>query len=215
MNYDEGYIKFDIEWTPGPAACADAARALDAWRRPLFEAGLIGVYEELDIGYGNLSMRCGDPGQFLISGTQTGRLATTDESHYSLVTRVDIDANTVSCVGPVKASSEAMTHAAIYALDDDIGAIVHVHSKQLWERYLGDLPTTDAAVAYGTPEMAREFSRLFARSDFARDGVAVMAGHDEGLISFGSAIEDAARKMLALAQQAEPAPAQNGTSDKP
>lgn len=215
MSYDEGYIKYDIEWTPGPAAFVAAAVALDAWRRPLFDAGLIGVYEDLGIGYGNLSMRCGEPGQFLISGTQTGRLAETNESHYSLVTSVDIDANTVSCVGPVKASSEAMTHAAIYALDDAIGAIVHVHSARLWQRYLGELPTTDAAIAYGTPAMAREFARLFAETNFSQTGVAVMAGHEEGLISFGFAIEDAARRMLALAHQAGPAPARNETSDTP
>lgn len=215
MSYDEGYIKYDIEWTPGPAAFDAAARALDLWRRPLFAANLIGVYEDLGIGYGNLSMRCGEPGQFLISGTQTGSLATTDESHYSLVTRVDIDANTVSCVGPVKASSEAMTHAAIYALDEDIGAIVHVHSRPLWERYLDELPTTDPAIAYGTREMAHEFSRLFEQTDFGRAGVAVMAGHEEGLVSFGPAIEVAARRILALAHQATPARARNETSGRP
>ena len=215
MSYDEGYIKYDIEWTPGPAAFVAAARTLDEWRRPLFESGLIGVYEDLGIGYGNLSMRCGGPGQFLISGTQTGKLATTNESHYSLVTQVDIDANTVSCTGPVKASSEAMTHAAIYALDDSISAIVHVHSGELWRRYLGELPTTDEAVPYGTPDMAREFSRLFAQTEFGQTGVAVMAGHDEGLISFGPSIEDAARRMLALAHRAAPAPARNDTSGKP
>jgi ribulose-5-phosphate 4-epimerase/fuculose-1-phosphate aldolase len=108
-----------------------------------------------------------------------------------------------------------MTHAAIYALDNDIGAIVHAHSRKLWERYLDELPTTDAAIAYGTPEMAREFSRLYDQTDFSRTGVAVMAGHDEGLISFGMTIEDAARRMLALAHQAEQAPARNETSGKP
>ena len=215
MTYDEGYIKYDIAWTPGPAPSAAAARLLDEWRRPLFEAGLIGVYEELDIGYGNLSMRCRDLGQFLISGTQTGGLSTTDESHYSLVTDVDIDANTVSCTGPVKASSEAMTHAAIYALDVDIGAIVHVHSRELWDRYLNRLPTTDASVAYGTPGMAREFSRLYSRAGFDQTGVAVMAGHEEGLISFGPTLEVAALRMLTLARQAEPGPAQNETSYTP
>jgi hypothetical protein len=215
VSYDEGYIKYDIEWTPGPAPSVSAARVLDEWRRPLFEAGLIGVYKDLGIGYGNLSMRCGEPGQFLISGTQTGELEVTDEAHYSLVTRVDIDANTVSCTGPVKASSEAMTHAAIYALDPAIGAIVHVHSRQLWNRYLDELPTTDAGVAYGTPEMAREFARLFADTDFARTGVAVMAGHEEGLVSFGSTLEIATRRALALVPPAEPTPAQSGTSGKP
>lgn len=215
MTYDEGYIKYDIDWTPGPATHVDAARALDTWRRALFEAGLIGVYADLGIGYGNLSIRCGRPGQFLISGTQTGSLATTDESHYSLVTAVDIDANRVSCTGPVKASSEAMTHAAIYALDAGIGAIVHVHSRSLWDRFLDDLPTTDASIAYGTPAMAREFARLHAETDFARAGVAVMAGHEEGLISFGPTLEVAARRMLALADPARPAPGKTETSGKP
>ena len=213
MSIDEGYIKYDIDWTPGPPADVGAVQDLDTWRRALHEAGLIGIYEELGIGFGNLSVRAGESGQFLISGTQTGELATTDETHYSLVTHVDIDANTVSCRGPVKASSEAMTHAAIYALDDDINAIVHVHSKRLWERYRDELPTTAASVAYGTPEMAREFERLYAQTDFPRIGIAVMAGHEEGLVSFGRTLELAAQRMLALASA--PAPGQNETSGTP
>lgn len=215
MSYDEGYIKYNIDWTPGPAPDVAGAKALDAWRRPLYEAGLIGEYDELGIGYGNLSIRSGKAGQFLISGTQTGRLATTDEAHYSLVTEVDLGANAVSCLGPVKASSEAMTHAAIYALDDSIGAIVHVHSRELWNRYRDKLPTTDASVAYGTPEMAREFSRLYADTDFDRDGIAVMAGHEDGLISFGATLEDAARRMLNLVTPATPERARSETSGKP
>ena len=205
MSLDEGYIKYDIDWTPGAPVDAAAAKQLDTWRRALHDAGLIGIYRELGIGFGNLSMRAGEPGQFLISGTQTGELAETDASHYALVTHVDIDANTVACRGPVKASSEAMTHAAIYALDEGINAIVHVHSLRLWERYRHELPTTAATVAYGTPEMAREFSRLYEQSDLPRIGIAVMAGHEEGLVSFGPTLEIAARRMLALASAPEPA----------
>jgi ribulose-5-phosphate 4-epimerase/fuculose-1-phosphate aldolase len=206
VTLDEGYIKFDIDWTPGPAPDVAAARRLDAWRRPLHAAGLIGLYEDLGIGFGNLSERCGKPGQFLISGTQTGGIAHTDERHYALVTAVDIDANKVSCTGPVKASSEAMTHAALYALDTRIGAVVHVHSRALWERYLDDLPTTDPAVSYGTPAMAREFARLFAETGFSENGIAVMAGHEEGLISFGTTLETAAERMLSLGPPEEPGP---------
>ncbi len=204
MTLDEGYIKYDIDWTPGPAPDAAAARRLDAWRRPLYEAGLIGQYETLGIGFGNISARCGEPGQFLISGTQTGHLAHTDERHYALVTAVDIEANRVSCTGPVKASSEAMTHAALYALDACIAAIVHVHSKSLWHRFMNVLPTTAPSASYGTPAMAREFARLFAQDDVARTGVAVMAGHEEGLISFGPSLEAAARLMLSLDLPGEP-----------
>jgi len=204
VTLDEGYIKYDIDWTPGPAPDVETARELDRWRRPLYEAGLIGEYAELGIGFGNISKRCGAPGQFLISGTQTGHLAETDERHYALVTGVNIDENTVTCSGPVKASSEAMTHAAIYALDGRIAAVVHVHSRSLWDRFLNVLPTTDARVPYGTPDMARELAKLFADFDFDETGVAVMAGHDEGLISFGPSLEAAAERMLSLARPAEP-----------
>ena len=198
MTVDEGYIKYASHWTPGPATHIVAARDIDTWRRPLFEAGLIGQYEDLGIGYGNLSVRRGSRDLFLISGTQTGHLRATDERHYSLVTDCDIRNSIVRCSGPVQASSEAMTHAAIYALGDAIGAVVHVHSAALWQRNLGKLPTTDPDVAYGTPEMARELDRLYRMEGFRETGVAVLAGHDEGLISFGVTLEQAATRVLRI-----------------
>lgn len=202
---DEGYVKYKSDWSEAPGAFPAAAAELERWRQPLYEAGLIGHYEALGIGFGNISIRCGDPGQFLISGTQTGHLPRTNDSHYSLVSAYDIEANSVHCIGPVQASSEAMTHAAIYELDPGIGAIVHAHSRELWHRLLDQLPTTDSSVAYGTPQMAAEFRRLFRETDFARAGLAVMAGHDEGLISVGRDMEEATNRMLALADSRKPA----------
>lgn len=201
MTIDEGYIKYVSHWTPGPATHILAARELDSWRKPLYEAGLIGQYEDLGIGYGNISVRRGSSDLFLISGTQTGHLPATDEQHYSLVTDCDIRGNIVRCSGPVQASSEAMTHAVIYALGDAIGAVVHVHSAELWQRSLGKLPTTDPDVAYGTPAMARELDRLYRAGGFKEAGVAVLAGHDEGLISFGTTLEEAANRVLAQASR--------------
>ena len=198
MTIDEGYIKYSSDWTPGPAPDAVLCKELDTWRRPLFEAGLIGHYEELGIGFGNISLRCGDDSQFIISGTQTGHVAETSPEHYSLVTGYDLDANRVSCSGPVQASSEAMTHAAIYALSDDIQAIVHVHSLPLWKRYRDELPTTRSDVAYGTPEMAHEFERLYRGTEFGTDGIAVMAGHEEGIISYGATLEEATGRVTRL-----------------
>lgn len=200
MKIDEGYIKYESDWAEAPAPNPGKAAELERWRRPLFEAGLIGHYEDLGVGYGNISVRCGGPAQFLISGTQTGHLETTDASHYSLVAAYDIEANSVQCIGPVQASSEAMTHAAIYELSPAIGAIVHAHSGELWRQLKDLLPTTDASVAYGTPQMAKEFGRLFRETNFCEQGLAVMAGHDEGLVSIGSDLQEAARRMLALAR---------------
>lgn len=198
MTIDEGYIKFDSDWTPGPAADTGLTALLDHWRRPLYAAGLIGHYDDLGVGYGNLSVRADDGRNFVISGTQTGELAETSGDHYARVTDYDIDANRVCSTGPVEASSESLTHAAIYELDPAINGIVHVHSAPLWQSLLGHLPTTSSNVSYGTPEMAREFERLYRDTDFAAGGVAIMGGHEEGIIAFGRSLEEAARRILAL-----------------
>jgi len=195
---DEGYVKYQSHWSEVPAPYPLAARQLEEWRDPLFAAGLIGHYENIGVSFGNISIRYGESGQFLITGTQTGHIETTTEQHYSLVTEYDIERNQVSCAGPIQASSEAMTHAAIYELDPSIAAIVHVHSKLLWNHHLNNLPTTSPNVAYGTPEMAREFRRLYAETTFGLQGIAVMGGHDEGLIGIGESLEQAAVRILSL-----------------
>jgi L-ribulose-5-phosphate 4-epimerase len=195
---DEGYTKFAIDWTDrAPIEHAEVAE-LEHWRRPLYEAGLVGHYKDLDVGYGNISVRSGRNGLFIISGTQTGHLPRTDRRHYALVTKADIAENSVSCAGATQASSESLTHAAIYELDSSVNAVVHVHSEMLWNRLKHSAPTTDADVAYGTPEMAREFARLYRDTCFRDTGVAVMAGHDAGLIGIGGSLAQAATRILSL-----------------
>ncbi len=195
---DEGYVKFDIRWTKTPPLTCPELEALNYWRSRLIDARLIGHYETLGIGYGNLSTRVGDDGHFIISATQTGHIRSAGPEHYALVTGADIAANSVSCEGPMQASSESMTHAAIYAVDPAIRSVVHVHDAELWSRFLDKIPTTGARIAYGTPEMAREFVRLCEDSRFLTIGVAAMAGHDAGLVAIGSSVEQAARRILDL-----------------
>ena len=195
---DEGYTKYECDWELAPALPAETIEELNAWRNKLHNRGLIGYYPEHGVGFGNVSIREGDGEAFVISGTQTGHVARTDERHYARVTRCDIRANRVCCEGPVQASSEALTHAAIYALDPAIRAVVHVHDATLWRELTGRIPTTSDEVSYGTPEMAREFQRLYEETDFPTRGVAVMGGHEEGIVSFGAAIEQAAKRILEL-----------------
>lgn len=195
---DEGYTKYDCDWREAPALPAELIAELNAWRNRLREQGLIGYYPEHRVGFGNVSIRETDTDAFIISGTQTGHIAMTDERHFARVTRCDIAANRVYCEGPVQASSEALTHAAIYALDPDIRAVVHVHDAALWNGLLDKLPTTSRDVSYGTPEMAQEFQRLYRQTDFAAQGVAVMGGHEEGIVSFGTDIAQAAARILDL-----------------
>jgi len=196
---DEGYTKYQIDWQPGPPLPAERIAALDACRRQLYLAGLIGYDAEHDVGYGNVSVRATELGGFIISGTQTGDVEATDAGHYSLVTDYAIDANRVHCRGPVQASSEALTHAAIYELDATIGAIVHVHCPKLWNTLKNKLPTSAENVAYGTPEMARELQRLYRETYLKAHGIAVMGGHADGLIASGQNIEQATRRILELA----------------
>lgn len=198
---DEGYTKFVVDWTDRTPVDDPAVAELERWRKPLFDAGLIGHYADVGIGYGNLSVR--EPGarEFLISATQTGHLPHTGSEHYARVTGWDIDANRVTCRGAAQASSETLTHAAIYALDARICAVVHVHDLGLWQDLKGSVPTTDPDAAYGTPEMAREFSRIWRDTDFADSGIAAMAGHDSGIVSIGGSLEEAASRMLSLHQR--------------
>ncbi len=195
---DEGIIKYESHWRKtDPLNNAEIA-SLNRWRRPLYDAGLIGHYDEHGVGFGNLSVRAGTEGQFIISGSQTGHLPVLGAEHYALVEDYDIDRNRVFSSGACEASSESMSHAVIYELDPKIGAVVHVHSKELWAGLKGSAATTDAAIAYGTPEMAQEFRRLFRESDFQKTGIAVMAGHDSGLISTGSNLQEATERILAI-----------------
>jgi ribulose-5-phosphate 4-epimerase/fuculose-1-phosphate aldolase len=195
---DEGYIKFESDWRKTKALDNAEIASLIRWRRPLYNAGLIGYYQEHGIGFGNLSVRAGAESQFIISGSQTGHLPDLGAEHIALVKDYDIERNRVTSVGAHEASSESMTHAAIYELHPDIGAVVHVHSEALWAQLKGSAATTDADVAFGTPEMAREFRRLFRDTDFKLTGIAVMAGHEAGLVSTGSNLRQAAERILAL-----------------
>jgi L-ribulose-5-phosphate 4-epimerase len=160
---------------------------------------IIVVLINLGIGFGNISVRASASGRFIISGTQTGHLAEVGGEHFALVTEFDLATNNVTCNGPIQASSESMTHATIYSLDASINAVVHIHSAEMWVRLSNVLPATDAEVAYGTPEMAKEFERLYGNTEFPATGVAIMAGHEDGLISIGGNLQEAASRVLELA----------------
>lgn len=194
---DEGYTKFAVHWRDRRPLDGPEIAELERWRRPLFEAGLVGHYAEAGIGYGNISVRIADGREFVISGTQTGHLARTGREHYALVTDYDIDGNAVHCRGAVQASSETLTHAALYELDSGIRAVAHVHDERAWHQLRDREPTTGADVAYGTPEMAREFARLYRETSFPERRLAVMAGHEAGIVAVGRSLGEAAERVLA------------------
>lgn len=192
---DEGYIKFQAHRTEAPPLPAGELNELDAWRRRLYELGLIGAYED-GIGYGNISRRSGEGDQFIITGSATGNYPRLQPEHYARVTAVDIDANTLWCEGPLVASSESMSHAVIYRSCPWVGGVIHVHHLGLWERLLHQIPTTDAAATYGSPEMAHSIVDLLRRTDLPEQKIFVMEGHREGIFSFGRDLEEAGQVLL-------------------
>lgn len=191
---DEGYIKFDCLWSKtGPLKNVDL-RQLNKWREGLYELDLIGAYDN-GIGYGNIS-ELHPAKQFVISGSATGNLPQLDANYYSKVIDYDIDLNKVTCEGPLKASSESLTHASIYENDPDVKGVIHVHSMWLWEKLKNKVPTTRKEIPYGTPEMAKEITRLFLETDVKQQGIIVMAGHEEGIITFGKNLDDAGAVLM-------------------
>ncbi|MEL6636040.1 MAG: class II aldolase/adducin family protein [Bacteroidota bacterium] len=194
---DEGYIKFKAHWRERPPLPEAEIAELNHWRDQMYRAQLIGAYPD-GIGFGNISRRYAGR-QFIISGSKTGNFAQLDARHYALVSDYNVERNEVFCEGPLLASSESMSHAVVYATCPEVRAVIHVHHLALWEKHLHRLPTTRAAAAYGTPEMAREIIRLLHESTVRREEqVLVMAGHREGLIAFGEDLAGAGERLLAL-----------------
>lgn len=194
----EGYLKFDCRQTVEDILMPpDLFATLNSCRKALWGKQLIGVYPD-GIGYGNISVRIPGTSRFYISGTATGGIPDLNLSHYAQVERCDPATNTLWCRGRIKASAESMSHDAVYRDNPRIGAVVHVHSRRLWQQNLNLLPTTDPLAAYGTPEMATEIGRIMKLEETADKKVIVMGGHEEGILTFGITIEEAAQVILNL-----------------
>lgn len=197
---DEGVTKYECRFSKaGPPQHPQLAELL-ACRNRLFAQGLIGVYPD-GVGFGNVSIRPGGMQIFFITGTQTGHKPLLSDADISLVTGYDIGQNRVICEGVIAASSESMTHAAVYEFSPAIGAVIHVHHRALWLSGQGRLPTTEAHIPYGTPQMASEMRRLWHASSLRTGQILVMAGHDEGVIAFGASLAEAENILLRALRQ--------------
>jgi len=211
---EEGVIKFDLQYTASGTVAYNALSELNAWRHILWQLALLGQDPERYAGYGfgNVSQRIppldapAGKRRFIISGTQTGGMETLDPSHYAVIKAYDTETNRVIAEGPVKPSSESLTHGMIYNLDTDIHAILHVHSPSIWQQASAlNIPVTDAAIAYGTPEMACAAERLFRDTNVLHQGIFSMGGHKDGIVAFGMTAGEAGNILLnALAKSYAP-----------
>ena len=192
---DEGYIKYQCKWIESSEIPREKLQKINHWRDKLYKLNMIGEYSN-GIGFGNLSVRDNNLEEFIISGTQTGSLSSLNEKHYTKVIEFDWDKNFVCCCGPIQASSESLTHGAVYVANPKVNGVIHIHHLELWQKLMNKVPTTSKDCAYGTPEMAREIVRLCQEDCLPREQIIVMSGHQEGIITFGSDLEEAGNILM-------------------
>ncbi len=176
---------------------------VDNLRTKLHDRGYIGVNED-GIGYGNISIRMHYDDEsidhFLVSSTNTGHVRELGLNGYSLVYLSDIENNTVHSMGAKQASSESMTHAAIYSASsklykeqnskERIECIVHIHHAPLFTTLCeeDDIPCTAEDILYGSVDMAKAIIEVVNKK--AIENVILMRGHQDGIIFHANSIED-------------------------
>lgn len=193
IDLEEGIIKYDQEWIRKPIGRSDMAADLLKLREDLYRRQWIGTYPD-GIGYGNVSVRLND-NDFLITGSGTGNLTRLTLDQLSLVTEADISANRLSCTGLVPASSEALSHAAIYQTDFEIGCVIHIHDSRLWKQLLNKAPTIAEDIPYGTSAMAAALTEMVL-THYAENELIVTAGHIDGIFTYGKTCDDAWQALL-------------------
>ena len=194
MN-ETGSVKFKCERVDATLARFAGFDELNDCRRNLLDLGMVGV-DANGVGFGNLSVRDGTNfSRFYITGSGTGRIAELKPVDCARVVAYDFGKNWLRCEGSTVASSESLTHAAVYECDPTARAVIHCHDLRLWAALLNKVPTTSKSAKYGTPEMARATRRLFQRSDAKRARIFVMAAHEGGIVTFGNDLQEAFEKL--------------------
>ena len=196
MTNQEGYIKFQCDWEKKNFTFSKKNfKNINEWRKKLYDHELLGVNME-GLGFGNLSLREENTNRFIITGSETGRHEELSKNHYARVTDYDISKNYVKCVGQVKASSESLTHAAVYESAPEVNGVIHTHHERLWKLLKNKLPTTNPEAEFGTPEMAKEIKRLMEQREVRIEKIIIMGGHKEGIITFGRDLDEAGGVLL-------------------
>ena len=118
--------------------------------------------------------------------------------HPTVVDRFNIETNQLSAYGLTKPSSESMTHGVCFQTVDDVGAVVHVHSPDIWHAIDRlNLPFTDQTIPYGTPEMAQAVNKLLlANHHHSHSTIFGMKGHEDGIVVVGKNLKSCTSSLL-------------------
>ena len=187
---ETGSIKFTCDRVVVKLSRFAGFDELNEYRRKLLRLGTIGI-DTNGVGFGNLSVRNGATSHFYITGSGTGKLLELTPADCARVVAYDLERNWLECEGLTVASSESLTHAAVYESDPTTFAVIHCHDIKLWRALLHKVPTTPEKVEYGTSEMACAVRALFDNTDVLKKKIFVMAGHEGGVVAFGKDLRSA------------------------
>ena len=195
MAEQEGIIRFAYDLQAPETEVAEDAlfQPLRAWRAIFRDLGLVGQdparYHGL--GFGNLSARDPDrEDEFIITASQSGGVENLQQQQMVRITNCNLERFWVDACGRQPPSSETLTHAMVYAADPRIAWIFHGHSPAILSRASElTLPCTDAAVAYGSPDMVGAVAGLLQKHH-SRPLVFATLGHTDGIFACGPTARD-------------------------
>ncbi len=189
MN-ETGVVKFHCESGGRELSPFAGLEELQSAREELRRRGLLGV-DETGIGFGNVSQRVEESDTFHITGSGTGRLPRLGLQDFAKVTEWDFARNWLRSTGRAIPSAESLTHAAIYAEAAEARMVLHGHDARLWRNLCERGIVTRPDVPYGTPALAREVQRLFRETDVRMKKIFAIAGHRDGIVTFGRDLAEA------------------------
>jgi len=196
---ETGSVKFSCDQVPSEISSFDGFDDLNRIRRKLIGLGVVGI-DANGIGFGNLSVRDGVSSRFYITASGTGGISELVPADFSRVVDYDFSRNWLRCEGVRIASSESLTHAAVYEANPDANAVIHCHDLKLWKALLRkkNVTATPEGIVYGTPEMARAVEQLFQTTELKNQKILVMTAHEGGLVAFGKTMSDASAVLQRL-----------------
>lgn len=144
--------------------------------------------------WGNLSVRIDDKWMLVTpSGIPYDKLTPED--------MVKVDIETLEYEGSIKPTSEKSMHAKIYDTRNDVGAIIHTHSKYASvfaaaKKKLGDIPATEYAQA-GSDELTLNVAQALSSGGHA----VFITNH--GMVAAGKNLQDALNICIEVEENAE------------
>lgn len=187
----EGYIKFNCKIAGSQTPDEVDIEGINDLRSRLHSLGLIGATPE-GIGYGNISRRFGN--YFIISCSATGQLPVLSEKDFAIIQAYSFQNNEVEISGFKPASSESLTHIAVYTSLEDVNIVAHIHNSRIWKHLIAEGKSTSGNADYGTVEIAMEVREYLQISTSPNQSFA-LAGHQDGVMIIGRNSENILQEL--------------------